>query len=219
MHVHNPPSCRTSRCPRTPLVRKHRAGSSCQAAGRLAKNETSFSVHVSPSVVPQRRINVDSSPLLLTTGARVRVRVRVRIIPALSSAPTTTAADSFARRAHNHHLAARKPDGTLRREVKGKKRPFVCPIWGPDRARALPRRPRSSLTSSTRPYHLRADSVLSGRSTVSGSLFPFPPPSPESRAIIPARSFVLRVLSPPPYASPVNSCASRLEYVSLEIFF
>lgn len=31
-----------------------------------------------------------------------------------------------------HHLAARKPDGTLRREVKGKKRPFVArpgPAW------------------------------------------------------------------------------------------
>lgn len=49
-----------------------------------------------------------------------------------------------------HHLAARKPDGTLRREVKGKKRPFVAqsgPAWAllgphsrPSRLHPLPHR-------------------------------------------------------------------------------
>jgi len=44
------------------------------------------------------------------------------------------AASTHSIRSHTTIFAARKPDGTLRREVKGKKRPFVYTAWAQETA-------------------------------------------------------------------------------------
>lgn len=98
-------------------------------AGHYVKKVTSFSVHV-PRGVP--KANYCRSP-----------------IPTFVSAASTSggdradpgaAASTRSIRSHTTIFAARKPDGTLSREVKGKKRPFVCTAW------ALPGRLLSPLS-------------------------------------------------------------------------
>lgn len=93
-----------------------------------------------------------------------------------------------------HHLAARKPDGTLRREVKGKKRPFVArsgPAWallGPH--------------SATRPCpHPLPAPPLCVSTSVSEEIPPPPSPSPFT-------SFWISLPSPPYLLSSFRSAPS-----------
>lgn len=124
-----------------------------------------------------------------------------------------------------HHLAARKPDGTLRREVKGKKRPFVArsgPAWallGPHSATRRAPTPSPHLPSV---YPLCGGSpALSSPFTSFWISLPSPPiPS----IILPFRS--LHLSSPSSSGSPVphtnaskswrvGSLGAFLKFVSL----
>ena len=96
---------------------------SSRSAGYHVKKVTSFFVHVSrcikselPSITDLDILGRESTSG--GTGDRIGPGV---------------AASTLA-----HYFAARKLDGTLQREVKGKKCPFVCTVWAQEPYRAIP---------------------------------------------------------------------------------
>lgn len=136
----------------------------------------------------QKRITIDHR---LRHSSWLQVHRWGEGVPAIKSVPV---ANTHSIRSHTTIFAARKLDGTLRREVKGKKRPFVRP--GPRRPRILPAIPLPTFSSNTRPYHYV------------GLLFAPPPPGPFFSPPFPGDPVII---PPPPCLLPFSLSSAGCE--------